>query len=97
MVKFVGKAVGAFQQAKLMSVMVAESNTIMKTYPKDKVELALKSDDGITKLAEEIYPKLSESIRASVPKDRFIQVLVATRKGFLKKKKNKKILQEQEL
>lgn len=82
----------AYQQARTMSIMVSEANKVMKAYPKEVLKEALSNDDGITKLANEIYPQLSEAVRNSVIQERFVQVIVATRAGFLKNKKNKKIL-----
>lgn len=86
----------AYQQARTMSIMVSEANKVMKAYPKETLKDALSTDEGIAKLADDIYPQLSESVRNSVSKDRFLHVIVATRKGFLKNKKNKKILNNNE-
>jgi hypothetical protein len=80
-----------------MSMMVFEAKAIMKSYDKNQIEEFLSTEEGSNKLAEEIYPKLSDQIRASLKLDRFTDVLVATRKGFIKNKKNKKILKKQEL
>jgi hypothetical protein len=97
MKKIIGKAVGSFHQVKLMSLMVFEAKAIMKTYNKDRIEEFLTTEEGSRTLASEIYPKLSDKIRFSLTLDRFSEVLVATRKGFVNKKKNKKILQKKEL
>ena len=83
---------GAYQQAKNMSMMVAEANRVMKQYPKDKLKVALETDEGIRQLAADVYPKLSESVRSSVSIEKFESVIIATRKGFMKNKKNKRIL-----
>lgn len=83
---------GAYQQARIKSMMVAEANKAMKSYPKDHLKEALSSDEGIKNLASEIYLKLSEVVRNSISLEKFESVIVATRQGFMKNKKNKKIL-----
>jgi hypothetical protein len=97
MKKIIGKAVGSFHQARLMSMMVFEAKAIMSTYHKDRIEEFLATEEGSRTLAGEIYPKLSDQIKASLKLERFTEILVTTRKGFFNKKKNKKILQKKEL
>lgn len=83
---------GKYQQIKIMSIMVSESRRIMKEYPEDRIEAALSSQEEMGVLAVEIYPKLSDTVKSAITEKRFVDVIVATRKGHMKKKKNKKTL-----
>jgi hypothetical protein len=94
MKKIIGKAVGSFHQIKLMSMMISEAKVIMKKYTQLEIKEFLLTEEGSQKLAEEIYPHLSIQIQNSMPLDRFTRVLVATRKDFINKKKNQKILKK---
>lgn len=92
MSKMLTNIAGKYQQVKIMSIMVAEAHKIMKSYPESKIEAALSSPESMSVMAIEIYPKMSDSVRSAIPEDRFVDVIVATRKGYMKKKKNKKLL-----
>ncbi|MDU8351269.1 hypothetical protein RYA05_05070 [Pseudomonas syringae pv. actinidiae] len=92
MSKMLTNIAGKYQQVKIMSIMVAEAHKIMKAYPEDKIEAALSSPESMSILATEIYPQMSESVKKAIPEHRFVDVIVATRKGYMKKKKNKKLL-----
>ncbi len=74
----------------LAAKLIPEVTRLVKKRGKDQVAAALSSDEDMTVFATGLYEELSPSIRAQVPLDGFIGIVLQNRTRLMGLKKNQK-------